>query len=87
MSHSKPAPSAASQIRNADANAVAVVVGASRGIGLAMVQQLATRWKGRIVATCRDVQAAGALGALWQFMPDRFSVVALDVCDEKSVRE
>lgn len=72
--------------RNVDPNAVAVVVGASRGIGLAMVQSLVTRWKGPIVATCRDVDAAGALSALWQFMPDRFSVLPMDVCDEASVR-
>lgn len=71
--------------RNADKEAVAVVVGASRGIGLAAVQALSTRWKGHIVATCRDVQAAGALGALWQFMPDRFSMLPMDVCDEYSV--
>lgn len=78
-------PSDDARTRNADKNAVAVVVGASRGIGLAVVQNLVTRWSGRIVATCRNVDDAGALSALWQFMPDRFSLLPMDVCDEESV--
>ena len=86
MAHTKPAPAHISTIRNADPNAVAVVVGASRGIGLAMVQNLVKRWKGSIVATCRDVESAGALSALWQFMPHRLTVIPMDVCDEKTVR-
>lgn len=79
-------PSDDARTRNADKNAVAVVVGASRGIGLAVVQNLVTRWSGHIVATCRNVDDAGALSALWQFMPDRFSLLSMDVCDEESVR-
>lgn len=78
-------PSLAAATRNADPSAVAVVVGASRGIGLAIVQTLVKRWRGRIVATTRKPDDAGALGALWQFMPDRLSIVPLDVCDESSV--
>lgn len=78
-------PTEAARQRNADGNAVAVVVGASRGIGLAIVQSLVRRWKGKIVATCRDVENAGALNALWQFMPDRMAILPLDVCDEDSV--
>lgn len=76
----------AAQQRNSDQKAVAVVVGASRGIGLAIVQSLVRRWKGKIVATCRDVEGAGALSALWQFMPDRLTILPMDVCDENSVR-
>lgn len=83
--HATPEASADALARNSDPNAVAVVIGASRGIGLAITQKLATRWNGRIVATCRDPSEAGALSALWQFMPDRFSVVQLDVEDETSV--
>lgn len=86
MGHTKPTPAPAALIRNADPNAVAVVVGASRGIGLAMVQKLVRRWKGKIVATCRDRESAGALGALWQFMPDRLSIITMDVCKEDTVR-
>lgn len=72
--------------RNSDASAVAVVVGASRGIGLAIVQALVSRgWKGRIAATCRDTTNAPALSALWQFMPDRFRILDMDVCDEESI--
>lgn len=83
--HTTPRSSADARSRNSDPNAVAVVIGASRGIGLAITQKLVTRWKGRIVATCRDPNEAGALSALWQFMPDRFSVIQLDVEDETSV--
>lgn len=83
--HVKTMACAASSVRNSDANAVAVVVGASRGIGLAITQKLIKRWKGRIVATCRDPGEAGALSALWQFVPHRFSIVRLDVEDESSV--
>eukprot|EP00737_Agarophyton_chilense_P002745 gb/GEZJ01003157.1/.p1 GENE.gb/GEZJ01003157.1/~~gb/GEZJ01003157.1/.p1 ORF type:complete len:327 (-),score=42.77 gb/GEZJ01003157.1/:348-1328(-) len=85
--HSKPAVATEASIRNSDPNAVALVVGASRGIGLAITQQLATRWKGRIVATCREPDDAGALSALWQFMPDRFNVIRLDVENEESIQD
>ncbi|CAM9836561.1 unnamed protein product, partial [Heterosigma akashiwo] len=40
--------------RNSDENAVFVVSGASRGIGLQFVEELLTRTKGRVVALCRD---------------------------------
>lgn len=74
------------QTRNNNTSAVAVVVGASRGIGLAIVQALVSRgWKGRIAATCRDAENASALSALWQFMPDRFCILGMDVCDEQSI--
>lgn len=74
--------------RNNDSNAIAVIVGGSRGIGLAMVQSLVSRgWKGKIVATCRDATQAGALSALWQFMPDRFNVLPMDVCNESTIEE
>lgn len=81
----KVSPTEQAVVRNADKDAVAVIIGASRGIGLAVTQALVTRWKGRIVATCRNVEEAGALSALWQFMPDRFTVLPMDVCDEPSV--
>jgi hypothetical protein len=73
------------QIRNADADAVAVIVGGSRGIGLAMVQVLTTSFKGRIFATGRRPQDATALQSIVQAHPDRVHAISLDVCDEASV--
>lgn len=87
---SRPACSASSSSaashRSSDPSSVAVIVGANRGIGLAMTQALIQRgWKGKICATARDPSNAGALNALWQFRPDRFSVIKADVTDEDSV--
>lgn len=63
------------------------MVGASRGIGLAIAQALVSRgWKGRIAATCRDTDNVPALSALWQFIPDRFCILGMDVCDEESIK-
>lgn len=71
--------------RTSDPDAVAVVVGASRGIGLAATQALFRRFRGRIVALCRDPDSAGALCALTQFDPHRLSVTQCDITDEASV--
>jgi NAD(P)-dependent dehydrogenase (short-subunit alcohol dehydrogenase family) len=71
--------------RNADKDAICVVVGASRGIGLAMTQQLFGRWKGRIACLCRNPSEAGALSALFQFNPDRMVIVEVDTTQEDSV--
>jgi hypothetical protein len=72
-------------IRNTDTDAVAVIVGGSRGIGLAMVQVLTTSFKGRIFATGRRPQDATALQAIVQAHPDRVHAISLDVIDEASV--
>lgn len=86
MAHTTPNPTAAAVTRRLDPSSVAMVVGASRGIGLAMVQALVSRsWKGKIIAACRDPDSAGALQALWQFMPDRFHILKMDICEEDSV--
>jgi len=81
------AMSDAAKQRNSDENAAALIVGASRGIGLAMSQAMSKRFKGRIICACRDPDNAGALGALWQFNPERFSIIGMDVTDEASVEE
>ncbi|KAA8492837.1 putative oxidoreductase [Porphyridium purpureum] len=73
-------------IRNGDSDSVVVVTGASRGLGLAFVQQLASRFKGKIVAGCRSPVDAPALNALWQFNPLRLTIEALDVTEEASVQ-
>lgn len=47
-------PDSAAVQRNADPNAIFVVNGASRGIGVQMVKSLLDRTKGKIVACCRN---------------------------------
>ena len=44
------AASDAATARNSDTNAAALIVGASRGIGLAMSQALSRRFKGELVS-------------------------------------
>lgn len=77
---------ASSNVRNADPNAVAVVVGASRGIGLAATQSLLRRFTGRIIALCREPESAGALNALVQFDPSRLEVGKIDITNEESIK-
>lgn len=71
--------------RKSDPDAVAVVVGASRGIGLAATQALFRRFSGKIMALCRDPESAGALNALTQFDANRLRVAKVDIADEASV--
>lgn len=71
--------------RNADENAVAVIVGGSRGIGLAMVKDLMTRFQGHVFATGRSPHESAGLLELMQTFPGRISPVALDVTNEDSV--
>ena len=63
--------------RNADADAVFVVTGASGGIGSTIVEQLHERTAGTIYACCRDATKAPAL--------DRVRPLQLDMCDDASV--
>ena len=76
---------AAAQARNTDENAVAVIVGGSRGIGLAMVKDMMTRFRGHVFATGRNPHEAVELQALMEACPGRITPVALDVTDEGSV--
>jgi NAD(P)-dependent dehydrogenase (short-subunit alcohol dehydrogenase family) len=80
-----PAKHPSATARNSDPNAVCVVVGASRGIGLAITQQLFRRFKGRVITLCRRPDEAGALSALFQFNPHRMTLVPIDTTDEQSV--
>lgn len=80
-----PEPHKIALSRNKDENATCVIVGASRGIGLAMTQQIFSRFKGRIIALCRTPNSAGALSALFQFNPHRMHIVKIDATDEDSV--
>ena len=65
-------------------DAVAVVTGANRGIGLAFVKELLDRGARKVYAAGRDVKALDAIGAL-----DRARVVPLqlDLLDRKQIRE
>ncbi len=63
--------------RNADADAVFVVTGASGGIGSTIVEQLHERTAGTVYACCRDPSRAPAL--------DRVRPVPLDVRDDASI--
>ena len=76
--------SAASR-RNADADAVFVVSGSSRGIGLQFVSALLGRTRGRILACCRSPASADRLIELASRHPDRVSILPLDVEDQDSI--
>lgn len=68
-------------------NAVVVVTGANRGIGLEFCKQILAKSDGNsVVASCRDPSAATDLNALQKEMgASRLAIVALDVADEKSI--
>ena len=71
---------------NAEDRPAAVIQGASRGVGLALVEQLlAGNQFDNIVATCRAPAEASDLDALCATHPERLRVVALDVTDEASI--
>ena len=69
------------------ANALVVVTGANRGIGLDFCKQILAKSDGNsVVASCRDPSAATDLNALQKEMgASRLAIVALDVADEKSI--
>lgn len=66
----------------------ALILGASRGIGLGFIQQLLLRPNiARIFAASRHPQDAPELMALVQQYPQRLSTVALDVTDEGQISQ
>ena len=71
------------------ANALVVVTGANRGIGLEFCKQILAKSDGNsVVASCRDPSAATDLTALQKEMgASRLAIVALDVADEKSIEK
>lgn len=62
-----------------------LVTGANRGIGLEFVRQCAEAGD-RVVATCRDPEAAAELQALAAGSVGRVRILALDVASDASVR-
>jgi len=77
--------------RNKDPNAVFVVTGASRGIGLQYVKSLLERTKGRIVACCRNPTSATKLQDYLSALPfsetSRIEILELDVQDSNTITE
>ena len=67
-------------------NAVSVVVGASRGLGLALSAALLQRSTGRVVALARQPEEAPALMALREASGGRLSCFSCDVTDYESLR-
>ena len=66
---------------------VALVQGASRGLGLAFVKRLIGQFpSSRIIATCRDPNSALALQKLVESHPQRVTLLRLDVTDGNSLK-
>ena len=62
-----------------------LITGASRGIGLELVRQLATGSQCEILATCRDPESSDELNDLAKTYPDKVKVLPLDVESETSI--
>ena len=74
------------QLTSFDRPVTALVNGASRGIGLALVKELAEcAAVGRVYATCRTPASAEPLNTLAENSDGRVVVVAMDVEDESTV--
>eukprot|EP00586_Coscinodiscus_wailesii_P015617 CAMPEP_0172497498 /NCGR_PEP_ID=MMETSP1066-20121228/100839_1 /TAXON_ID=671091 /ORGANISM="Coscinodiscus wailesii, Strain CCMP2513" /LENGTH=324 /DNA_ID=CAMNT_0013270313 /DNA_START=125 /DNA_END=1102 /DNA_ORIENTATION=- len=82
IQHSTPTPQ--SLQRNSDPNAIFLVTGANRGIGLQYVKSLSQRVRGRVVACCRNPTTAHALSAISD-ANDAVEILPLDVTDEDQI--
>ena len=71
--------------RNSSPNAVHVVSGASRGIGLQFVSSLLERTQGKIIACCRSTATAEQLNNIASQHPDRVQVLPLDLEDQSTI--
>mmetsp|Transcript_28320 Transcript_28320/g.58000 ORF Transcript_28320/g.58000 Transcript_28320/m.58000 type:complete len:292 (+) Transcript_28320:97-972(+) len=81
---------AAAFSRNTDPNAVFVVTGASRGLGLEFTTQLLARTKGRVVACCRAPPTEASSHRLNELLAQeayasRLSVLPLDLASQTSI--
>jgi NAD(P)-dependent dehydrogenase (short-subunit alcohol dehydrogenase family) len=65
-------------------NLVALITGASRGIGLQFVRSLLAQDNWHVVATCRNPDSASELQALQESNGDRLTICQLDVNDAES---
>ena len=68
--------------RNNDPQAVHVIIGASRGIGLEFTRQLLQTTQGHLVACCRDPQTATGLTAL---QGERITIIPVDVEQQATI--
>ena len=66
-------------------DAVFVVTGGNRGLGVEHVKQLLEKTTVKVVATARQPNKAGELQALLKQHPDRLSVIQLDAASEESI--
>ena len=77
--------------RNSDPNAVFVVTGANRGIGIQFVKSLLDRTQGTIVACCRAPEQAHGLDAIKTALPsnqqNRVKVQRLDIENQASIEK
>lgn len=75
--------------RNAATDAVFVVNGASRGIGLQFVKSLVERTTGTVVACCRSPESATGLNEFINSLGDksRVCVIPLDMEDQQSIED
>jgi NAD(P)-dependent dehydrogenase (short-subunit alcohol dehydrogenase family) len=82
-------PHSHSAVRNSDPNAVFVVTGASRGIGLQFVKKLLFSTKGSIVACCRSPSTSSGLQDFLSNLDEeqqrRVEVLQLDVERQESI--
>mmetsp|Transcript_2917 Transcript_2917/g.6306 ORF Transcript_2917/g.6306 Transcript_2917/m.6306 type:complete len:381 (-) Transcript_2917:4320-5462(-) len=71
--------------RNADPEAVFVVNGSNRGIGLQFVASLLERSKGKVIACCRSPSEAHDLNKIASKYPLRIEILHLDLENQSSI--
>ena len=69
----------------ADSASTSVVVGGSRGIGLALVSAILNRGRGRVIAASRKPEESASLRALQEQWPGRLHCLPCDVTDAASI--
>eukprot|EP00172_Hildenbrandia_rubra_P002243 Plantae.Rhodophyta-Hildenbrandia_rubra.ctg29561.p1 GENE.Plantae.Rhodophyta-Hildenbrandia_rubra.ctg29561~~Plantae.Rhodophyta-Hildenbrandia_rubra.ctg29561.p1 ORF type:complete len:310 (+),score=34.91 Plantae.Rhodophyta-Hildenbrandia_rubra.ctg29561:966-1895(+) len=73
--------------RNKDQNATAVIVGASRGIGLALTKEVAKRFDGKVIGLCRRPDVAEDLSDVVESDRERIFKGEIDIENENSVEK
>ena len=73
--------------RNADPEAVFVVTGSNRGIGLQFVITLLERTKGKVIACCRSPTTSSELNKISSLHPDRIEILPLNLEEQETIDE